>query len=180
MGYETAKVQQCFTVLGVRLRPFCIGHRLILEACENSLLNPFAEPSRVDLAQAVLVCSRPFDEAQPAGVLYRLKLIRLATRKMDLLSEAEKFRAYVEQGSQFPVLKPGDGGRSPGGPFLLRLVQWIMSIGYSEQAAWNRPLGAAVWEWATYFEDKGSLKIQNQSEADFVRWCAEQDAKESK
>ncbi len=83
-------------------------------------------------------------------------------------------------GSIGPKIKPGNGGRAPGGPWLLRLAQFLQfQLGKSESVAWNYPYGLAKFEWATYWETEGSMKIYNPEELAFERYCEEQDALEA-
>ena len=167
--------------LGLLLKPFSIGHAVLLDT-------PAASPS-VALAAGVLICSNTWNQNRGMRLdpLLSLKTfcweLRRRWNRWNYTTEAALFRSYVQEGSlEFPpseVVSPGqESGRAQGSPFLLRLQQFLMlEFRMSESAAWDYPYGLAKCRWAAYWEAQNSLAVKNADEVQFERYIAEQEAK---
>jgi len=181
----------CF---GLELRPYSIGHELFLIREHNPILlvGPAdADRSIVktrDLAEAVLICCQSFEECKRMHsdwlIGLKLGLWRRRAEKMNPELQLQAFLDYRASGSlEFPITERvtcgANPGRPPGAPFLLRLHQFLVTrLNKSESAAWDYPLGLAKMQWLTYWELEGSVNIYNSHDAQFDRYCAEEDAKE--
>lgn len=168
--------------LGLPLRDFCLGHALILQRQNNPLVVGGVAEMR-HLVEAVSICSDTYEDALkiPTDRWLKLKLFIwfLLLRAPDFEKEKAVFLQYVSNGSVSPKIKPGDG-RSMGSPFLLRLARFLTSVlGYTESEAWNHRLGLAHFEYATYYESTGEMKVENAEDREFSAWVAEQEAIEA-
>ena len=186
--FANAVTQRPPKVLGAQLLPLRIGHKLLLEriACPVLCGGTF---TLQDLMAAVLICSRSFADANK---LHRERLLPLKiwlwSRRFagfDIAKEILAFRNYIEAGCSCPELKvDASDGRNSGAPYTLRLVQFCREkLGMTDAQAWEFPLARANWEWATWWEGEGSLKIKNEAERElegmFARMRAEDAAKEA-
>ncbi len=178
---------------GRPLRPYSLGHELWLVREQNAILRaadkpPYSIDVLRSLPGAVLICSRTWEELRTMRAErwlgLDLWLWRKRTRKLDVAHETEKFVAYRAAGLlEFPlstIVRPDRGPtpRLPGGPFILRLQQWLMrELRFSEAAAWDYPVGLAKMRWATHWEQEGGLDIYNAHDAEFDVFVAEQEAK---
>ena len=166
-----------YRILGLVLKPYSIGHALLLEEESHTNL-----PMPVALAAAVWICANSWAENR------RMRLSLWSNIKLDIWSwrcrrgrfdfkaEHEAFRRYVRDGSlHFPIseitIVGGELGGDPrpsGAPFLLSLQQFIMmKAGKSEEEAWDYPFGLAKMRMAVYYENEGSLAIKSEAEVIF-------------
>ncbi len=170
-------------LLKLELRPYSIGHELLLRSKAES---PDSDSRKIlELMWAVLICSHSWEE------YFRLRkqwLMGLKVwlwgrriRNEDFNRAALELAAYRRAGSTWPPNKtPNDreASRVPGSPFLLRLHRFVMrELGKSEAEAWDYPLGLAQWHWCSYWEDEGRLEVLNAAESEFELDCAAEDAR---
>jgi hypothetical protein len=177
----------CF---GLELRPYSLGHELFLIRELNPLLtcSDLSRVTRADLAQAVLICCQSFEECKRMHsdwfIGLKITLWRRRVQKMNFGRELQGFLDYRASGSlEFPLTERVRCGASPGrpagAPFLLRLHQFLVTrLNKSDSAAWDYPLGLAKMHWLAYWESEGGVTIYNSHDAQFDRYCAEEDAKE--
>src|SRR2546422_376258 len=126
-----------YRIMGLSLRPFSIGHALLIsdEGPPAPLAGPgdAAGATATALASAVLICANTWQQnlslrTDPLFAL-KIKIWRWRNRHSDYIGEASAFRRYVEDGSlDLPISERGRSGNSriSGAPFLLRLQQWLM------------------------------------------------------
>lgn len=175
-------------VLGTRLRTYSLGHELLLSS------HPDLDLSRYEnLETAVLICCHSWEEYSAPDIWAGLKAKlwkwrtwqwRLPIMRERIESEARKFIEYRNEGSlEFPLSEIARAGRSstgsrwPGAPFLLSLHHFLVAhMGKSEGQAWDYPFGLAKMHWAAFCEGEGSLEIYNAHDAEFDRFCDEEDA----
>jgi len=170
-------------VLGLLLRPYSIGHELLIQADSSD----FAKPETA-LISLVWICSNSWKEntrnrLDPLMSL-KLWLWRRRCGRRDFKKELEKFQAYREEGSlEFPLseLIETDGrrrGRATGAPFLLKLQQFVcFHFKLSESEAWDYPFGMAKMHWSCMAEEEGGIKIRNEHDESFEAYIEEQERK---
>jgi len=177
-------------VLGLLMRPFSIGHHLLLIR-EGNPLAESNEASALKVAEAALICAQTWEEN--ARVLFdplfglKIKLWgwRIRNRKGNF-SDVLDFIAYRNAGSlelplsdwPWPGRTKDNSARPQGTPFALRLQQFLMTtFGLSENAAWNYPLGLAKMRWQAYWEDQGGLDVHNHIDQERDDFISKQEAK---
>lgn len=161
-------------VLGNRLLPFTLGHRLILER----LGNPFVTSGPVeipDLLTGIIVCTRAPDDAWRAldswRALWHARTLGWRSRLSgaDYLSTCAAFRAYVEDGSRLPSFWQKDNRKRLAVPLTLLVKVYLQKeLGYSHDEAMNRPWGAALHEYCVALSIAGQLDLIDADEAEFV------------
>jgi hypothetical protein len=177
--------------LGLLLRPYSLGHELLLFRNESPFVTR-ARPSQLeDLIAAAMICFQTWEENQR---MYQDRLLRFKTwlwrrriSKMAWQLDLAAFNAYRADGClEFPLSEIGrpDRGpspRTPGAPFILRLQQWLMrTLNLTEPAAWDYPLGLATMRWECHWEQEGGLDIYNWSESEHDRAVAEEMERQKK
>jgi hypothetical protein len=178
--FAIAATQATTRVMRLDLLPFSIGHKILLERIQSPFLAADTAPAREDLIKAVLICSRTYREniTETEGFVFRFKVKTWLRRcrKLVWARELANFRDYITQGSLCPRIKP-EGGRAPGSPWTLRLLQFLtLTLKTPLNQSWDYPYGLAQFEWAAFWENENALKVVNQQEMDFEKWCDEQDA----
>jgi hypothetical protein len=107
-------IPQAHCVLGTMLRPFSLGHRLLLRKVKSPLLYS-TEASDDDLALAVFICASRFPEVQESLVrgdwerdfkawLKQLKPRFWQPSRFNHEDELKKFLAYFNEGNALPPL----------------------------------------------------------------------------
>lgn len=191
---DAARPMRC-VILRLALRPYSIGHEIILQQKLNPLLSPdfFKLPEtkqRQALIWAVDICSQTWAEnnSTPSTWLERWRHNRAwnkwekatnALTEIDWRIAIADFINYRNAGLQAPKVEPTEGasGRTMGAPFLASLIQFlIQKMGKTEDRAYDCPLSLAKFHYYTDAESEGHLKIPNQNEMDFDEYCRKKDA----
>lgn len=180
-NYFKAVLPKPAVCLKLPLRPFSIGHYLLLARARSPFVYGDRAPTFSDLMEAVFICAGTFEEGRRLheDPLARLKIWIWGKRirKADIVREEIKFHEYLTNSMIEPDLRPGSG-RTPGSPWLLRLKQFLVqTMRLSESEAWNYPYAAAVWEYCAHYESLGACEVRNADEIKFMKWVEEQEAK---
>lgn len=156
-------------ILRVLLRPYSLGHEIILMEEQNALLaskelfESFPVENQIaSVMRAALVCSKSWEENQRRDKWTRLWGWMI--RNDDFKQAAEDFRSYRETGSTAPnVLPPSDNsGRELGAAFLARIT--LFAVKLFGDGAYDKPFGWLQWLYLTECESEDSLRIENRLE----------------
>lgn len=135
-------------VCGRRLLPFCLRHRVALEAIDSPILS-FSRPfGAADVINAVRILStHDMDQARrPVSLLdgYHFHSMRLSPRR--LKREASKLATYFLAQSLWPRFWEKETKSNSGGlPWHLSVVACLVRNGHSTQEAWTMPEAEAIW-----------------------------------
>jgi hypothetical protein len=166
-----------FTVLGLPLLDYSIGHELVLWQRRNPLViftseyfDGCALSDRVHaLTQAVLICCKRVPKWAAGGIwAWRI-------RNVDVGAEVKKFRYYRAAGSRdLPTVKQPRDSKAPfhyfGGPELARLINYVttshavMIKTHFGGSPLNFPLGLARMLYLVAEESAGSVWIKNHND----------------
>lgn len=176
--YAEACDGQGWRILGAALRPFSLGHRLLLEQLDSPFVTGARAPEIADLQVGLWVCSRSYEEGRRAmrkglGPLWWLHawLVKLRgiIKPIETRSGIAAFVRYIRIGSAMPEVWAGQGGRAPGAPLAVILKTRLMSeLGYTPEHALNMPLAQAHWELLALREMSGGLEFPNELERDVL------------
>jgi len=162
--YYAAERPETPRVIGVKLAPYSLGHRVTLHAYGNSFANG-KEWTFSDLILGVLICSQSWTEwnrtrANPFLGMF-LKFWGWKAGRFNIAEEGKKFAAYIHAGSYHPeVNSPASGGKEMVSPWELRVKLFLMrELGLSETAAMDRPLNLAWLEYCAHGELNGSIEL---------------------
>ena len=189
-AFIDAVLQAPVQVLGLTLRPYALGHEILLVRQRNPLViltgsqfTVFSEESQRRAVQnAVLVCYRTWAQNQRPEKNVRFWKWRVE-RMFDHGQAIIDFLRYRAAGMTAPpaptdhallVLsknKDDDSGRFLGGPFLARLYTFIARLPDREirqfgETAFDFPMGFGTFLYKCHLEQKGCLQIENEQEAE--------------
>jgi hypothetical protein len=185
ISFVDAVIQPEVRVLGLKLKPFSIGHEVLLLRGRNPLViltgkqfNVFTPESQYKAIQdATLICHNSWlkNHRPQRG----LGFWKWRIRKMDHGQALVDFANYRAAGSTFPrgpskeavaaLYKDDEPGRFLGAPFLCRLYQFIIGLPDREirihgKTAFDFPLGLATFLYMSKLEQDGGCKIENDKE----------------
>lgn len=150
--HEAFLHQPSHTVLGFRLRPFCLWHCLLLEVAGNPVLARGAAADFPALEQAAWICSHgygPLGEVPRRGFRGFARRYRYLTQ-LDL--ERAAMRAYLDDYFSAPRLWSGKGQPVKTPWQLYRVAQLVRWGNWTAEQAWLMPIGEAVWYAAALSE----------------------------
>lgn len=163
-------------VLGLLMRPYSIGHQLLLIREGN----PLAESNETDpskLAEAALICSQSWTQvsSMPFDPLIGFKLwlwgfrvrrkLKFITRELQMFVDYRNSGSLAFQPSEFTDT-PDSSSVKPkpprGTPPLLILQQFLVSqLHFSDVEAWDHPYGLAMMRWQSHWEGEGAFSVYN-------------------
>lgn len=164
-AYLHAAIPEPVQILGLPLRPFSLGHWLLLSRFDNSFLTGRATGVD-DIILAILVCSMSFEEGlkflsapdreeQITSWSKKLKhKFRQEGQTLDFAEKAELFKAYFDAGMVIPNYSATESGTaSVGSPWPQVLKLTLMSeLGMTETDVLNRPLRLSWWDYLGWRE----------------------------
>jgi len=161
-----------YTVLSIRLRPYCSGHELLLHRIESPVVT--GKPSDwLDIFMAVLICSQSFEDGQkvlrkPKKIRWMVRWWKLLSRKYDLRIEAAKFSGYLHAGMWTPEVNQPigkDDVRQLKAPRAFRLIPFLCSnLGLSESEAINFPIARACAYYGAIGDRAGEIDLVGDGE----------------
>jgi hypothetical protein len=169
MAYANASatVPEPCQVLGTPLKPFCLGHHLLLSRLGSPLAdNPLARVDRESLILAIAVCAGESYESTLAAMLggdwpvmverwtRRLRGPWWRRRKVDWGHSEMLFRAYLADGYQnAPVNRyPGSGDIEITAPWEELILCRLVMAGFAPSFVFNAYLPAAWYHYFTVIE----------------------------
>jgi hypothetical protein len=167
--------------LGLTLRPYSLGHEILLNREHSAFVLTGASASGTslfgELALACLICSQPYAQAcrflasrwQPA-IFRRLWKIRFALHAPDLARELKGFRDYRDAAAWFPEENRPMTGRTLASPWPFRMMSFLITeAGFQEEQALDYPLSKATVLYSAWAEYHGKIQLTNdQDEALFA------------
>lgn len=175
--YYAAEASETPRCIGLKLRPYSLGHRLTLLAAGNSFVIG-EEWSFQDLILGVLVCSQTRAEwektkGNPFLGLF-LKFWGWKAGKFNIAEEGKKFARYILDGSYHPEVNlPASGGKELVSPWEVRLKMFLMrELHLTEAQAMDRPLSLAWLEFCAHGEVNGSIELFSEADrqsVDFIK-----------
>lgn len=171
-SYTTALWPDTHVILGHRLRPYTLGHALLLERLKSPFVTGAAAPGLGDLKLALALCKRPFPRAlalaqppfpfSPFPLFARLALryTRCPARHFD--RAARQFLAYLAAAYHHPKRWEKDGAPI-GTPLLQQLkLTLMMDLRKTELQALCTPLALALWDAMGAWEMQGNLQLADE------------------
>lgn len=131
-------------LLGHRMKPFCLKHRLALHAIESPFVTPGKELTLDDLFIAVKICSEGSIRKLSFMDVFRMSAFKAKPDKLQATIRA--FHEYSNV-SAWPKFwdKEKQQGTSKGLPWILSVITNLICNGWSEEDAWSLPECQAVW-----------------------------------
>lgn len=188
LDYIKSAVPEPMAILGLRLRPFCIGHFNLLTRFNCSFVCG-GLPTIPDLTLGLLVCHQTFEEgyeffAQPDWEKTVRKWQRrfvhgiFKPRVIDWPEKFLLFSDYLRDGGRRPKTHPPDdqpAGRELNAPWQEILMHglWKINPNWTESDLLNMPLSIAWMRFSTAQEIRGECRFESeldrQIKADYER-----------
>jgi hypothetical protein len=131
-------------LLGHRMKPFSLKHRMALHAVESPFVTPGKEVSVLDLFIAVKICSEQSIRRLSLMDVVRMSFIKAKPNKIEGYIMAFHDYSNVANWPKFWEKEKRQGG-SNGVPWMLSVVSNLISNGWSEEDAWSLPESQAIW-----------------------------------
>lgn len=176
-SYLKAAIPEPHRILGQRLKPFSLGHYMILSRFES----PFTadEPAEVnitrdDLVFAVFVCCHDYDEFFAAinhpKCAKSIAIWGTEVGMFDLADKVAAFWKYFIEGTRSPKFWEEENNASPSGTHWSHaiLVTLTSRVGYSQQAALNEPFCKVLADYLRYCETEGAVRLMTDEEIAMV------------
>ena len=164
--FNSTIVPDTHEVLGIKLRPFSLGHYILLEKNNCALL--LGGPATViDFAIAVVVCSNTFEEfleAQRNGEVQKhTKRLAKVCNEIDLEKESRFVANYIEEGLLGPSYWFNEQGKGLSTPLpqIIR-CQLHKNTNLTESEIMNRPFAMNLWDIVTLGEMDGNLSLKTE------------------
>ena len=143
-------------VLGVKLRPFSLWHRFLLDQLDTKILSGGDYISIMDLYTGCLICRNVYPNVKIKVPIWKYFTLKRKTKK--ITSEFEAFSTYITDFAGFPEFWEKEDSESNKGPAPdpLGTVVSLMNMGFTENQAWDMPVGKASWYSATSSQIQGA------------------------
>lgn len=143
------------SLLGRRLYPFCLKHRVRLMAIDSPFMTG-DDCSPLDLLLAIQICAE-----EPIGKLTltdRMRLLKYVKRDGRFTADVDKFVAYlnINNWPKFWEKNKAKSGGDSGMPWILTIISTLISGGIDEQRAWEMPECQAIWLSSAMSVSKGA------------------------
>ena len=150
-------------VLGKQLRPFCLRHRVQLEAIKSPFLNPFKSnfsAKDVVLAVRILSCYDKEAFSKDINVWEQLQMIWLIMNPKRLARAAGRIVGVMTESCSYPKLWNDEKKETKkiheNIPWILSCVANNIRNGCTLNEAWTMPEGEAVWLSISHAISNGS------------------------
>jgi hypothetical protein len=145
-------LQPSTEVCGIRLLPFCLRHRVALEAIDSPVLEPKKPMTPKHLVAAVRILSSNSlsDVVRPATLRDKFWVARMTFSEELLIGEVQKLVSYLNEQAFWPRFwEKGDGGDNKaskcGIPWQLAVIASLTRNGCTLEEAWTMPEAEAIW-----------------------------------
>lgn len=169
-AYPLAAIPEPYRILGLELKPLCLGHCVLMERFGVSFITrEDRDPTLADLVLGVFICSQSYDSfldyIQAGDWQGRVTEWGRHCKQFDIPGKIALFTQYLRDGSEEPVVifEPGNGQSGAHWTQCLKIA--LIQIGYSPAEALNMPLTQAKADFYKIAENQGVLRIASPEEA---------------
>ena len=184
--FSDAVLPDKFVICGVELRPFCLGHFILLEHLNNPILNQEATDIALEDGMywfflALLVCSFTYDDAvellnnedefKRISDQFFTNLTRNLEVEADwnIFSKMQLFKNYLRYYMDMPIYTEetsADVTTPSGTDWKQNLFLIFKKLGYKEKDILNMNMKKMFFEWCSYAEAEGAIKVMNRMDID--------------
>ena len=195
--YVNAHFPKPYMVLGNTLKPFCLGHLLILKELDSPLIDESQqrEVSFEQLVAAAIVCTSTFEETKAQindGISFENEKVKIADKIKSTFENDQNgptviqdaifaFAEYVTVNFKEPpayVIENESTGIESGTYWIQSYINVLCTeCGYTRSEAWNMPINLAIQEYLWYIEREGSIRLLTDVETDLIKQMEEDNNK---
>lgn len=177
--YYKARIPEPVRILGLKLRPFALGHLVLLHRIESYFVGASETLTYEDLALSVLICSLPYKEALEAledkdldrfmrrwvakltGRGFLATLLLRPPVGIPLASNASKFVDYMASGRRQISYVQTSEGRAMDLPEVqvVRVILLKHFGGLTDEALMDRPWGLCEEDCLTLYAIEGRVAM---------------------
>ncbi len=164
--YLQALISPSWQVLGVRLRPFSIGHYAILTHFENPYIVGGESSGIEDLVFGVWVCGQTYADAidgieKEQYTEDAREIGKQAGNDFDLIEKVNLFCEYIADGTDSPDYWESDGNsKKLGAPAIGSIRVGLMKlIGIPPSEINDYPMALALWDLSVAQEMEGNISL---------------------
>jgi hypothetical protein len=177
-AFQQAALPEPFTVLGKKLKPYTLGHDILLGVFESGFCRDVKTPATFeDLLLSVWVCSMDAPSVWEHLQNPRLgKTLRKWGKQCGLFDVSEAYVAfsnYINAHTETPAywVEDRNGGGSPSDiPFSQFLkVQLMREFGMKEHEALDTPYAQACLNYLTILEGNGRIRFMSEGDKAAIR-----------
>lgn len=181
--YESA-IPEPFTILGLRLRPLSLGHLILLNRAESAFVTGQGAVGLDDLAFAVLICSRTYEDGIAAlddpdlpielwrwgrrltGQAGWLGWLPWRYKPIDLKEKVGLFSSYMAEGLKCPGYYADQAKATPIDAPSYQVVKAVLlsKLNLTESEILNRPWRLCLWDFLTIRAVEGQLNFVDNDE----------------
>ncbi len=185
-NYVQSLIPSPYTILGVQLRPFCLGHFFLMKRfeCGFSSENPETVGGIPDLILALAICSRRFEEfvelitEKPKELLewvgYWGEQVKPAIKdgSINMFEKLAMFKHYMRDSVSVPLFaENNDDSDAPlsGAHWTQSCLHILVSeCGYNQTEALNIPLSRALADYYKVAEKNGNISFLSDDEVEMI------------
>ncbi len=182
--FYLAEIPEPRTILGLRLRPFSLGHIILLYRVESAYVCG-GSPDFSDLALSILICASTYEEgvalldnkdlssemrrwAERLTGMNRLS-VRLGLKKptpIDFEAKHAAFSEYIKEGSKVPNyhFNPGDFSELACPNVQIVKASLMRDMKFTESEILNRSWALCLWDSVTLKALAGTVKMHDENE----------------
>jgi hypothetical protein len=190
-SYNEAINPRQFIICSLELRPFSLGHYILLEQIESPFITDDPNQSvemeygLCHFLMCLLICSQTYeDNVKMLNEKEHLQVVVKVFQK-NLLKSMKKdkqwniyhklmlFKEYIKFFTEMPVFQVEQkNDKAPSGIdwkqnlFTIAKNEW----GYSDSEILNMPLRRLFFEWCSFAEKSGSIRVQNADEMEGLNY----------
>lgn len=179
--YSDALLPNKFVICGVALQPFCLGHYMLLQHVQNPILNDTAVDVSIEdglhwFFLALLICSFTYEEALQllndeevfakvsSEFFDNLSKVMKADEGWNFFAKMNLFKEYLRYYMEMPIYTEetdASGGVPSGTDWTQNMFLIFKKLGYPESAILNMNMKKLFYEWCSYAEAEGAIKVMN-------------------
>ena len=178
--YDEALIPRTFTVCGIEMKPFCLGHLILLERIKSPVLasdvtEVSIQQGLTDFFTALTICALTYEEG--LQVLkddeYSKKVMDVMIKAISNNMEAESkewniyhktnmFKLYMTYFMEMPSYSVEQkNSHKTGLDWKIGIWQVFKKMGYSETDILNMNMRRLFYEWCQWGESEGGIKVMN-------------------
>lgn len=162
--------------IGVEMRPFSLGHHLLLEHERSPFVIGGSFPSYADLIAAAFTCAHTWEEnlalrRSPRRMKLRAWVWGRLAGNFDVAVEILHINQYIRDAEIIPEQRKSKPGTSRYlfSDWPTRLLAHLLSLGYSESEALNLPLAQANRLFVAHLEVNGMADFVSERDDPITR-----------
>ena len=168
-------------ICGVKLRPFCLGHYIILEMIDNPLVAAQIKELPINdilswFFSALLVCAATYEdniETLNNDVKHKelfdqfcihIKNNMDAEKDWNIFSKLKSFKDYFDYYMDVPIYNEEHKSKDKtpsGNDWRTTIYLTFKKFGYNESEILNMSFKKLFYIWASYAESEGAIKVWN-------------------